>query len=52
VWKWTESSNSATLFVDDDEGCGDGEMLKMSQIETIKNMQSKGLGPSAIAERL
>jgi Transposase and inactivated derivatives len=24
----------------------------MSQIETIKNMQSKGLGPSAIAERL
>lgn len=27
-------------------------MLKMSQIETIKNMQSKGLGPSAIAERL
>jgi len=27
-------------------------MLKVSQIETIKNMQSKGLGPSAIAERL
>lgn len=50
--KWTESSNSANLFVDNDEGCGDGEMLKMSQIETIKNMQSKGLGPSAIAERL
>ena len=38
------------MFVDDDEGGGDGEMLRMSQIETIKNMQSKGLGPSA--ERL
>src|SRR5690348_13649614 len=27
-------------------------MLKMSQIETIKDMHNKGLGPSAIAERL
>jgi Transposase and inactivated derivatives len=27
-------------------------MLKMSQIETIKEMQRKGLGPSAIADRL
>ncbi|MFC4602056.1 IS21 family transposase [Cohnella hongkongensis] len=27
-------------------------MLKLSQIETIKEMQRKGLGPSAIADRL
>ena len=27
-------------------------MLKMSQVETIKDLQSKGLGPVAIAERL
>jgi transposase len=27
-------------------------MLKMSQVETIKDLQAKGLGPVAIAERL
>ena len=27
-------------------------MLKMSQVETIKELQAKGLGPVAIAERL
>lgn len=27
-------------------------MLKMSQVETIKDLQAQGLGPVAIAERL
>lgn len=27
-------------------------MLKMSQVETIKDLQAKGLGPVAISERL
>jgi hypothetical protein len=48
-----KNEGSYTLFVEAaKKGAGDGKMLKMSQIETIKDLQGKGLGPVAIVERL